>query len=32
VLDDEGVVVLDDGRVQASPCARRLDLLALICD
>jgi hypothetical protein len=32
VLNEEGVVLVDDGRIQASPCARRLDMLALICD
>lgn len=31
ILKEEGVVVVDDGRVQASRCARRLDTLALIC-
>jgi DNA-binding HxlR family transcriptional regulator len=30
-LQAEGVVVVDDERVQASRCARRLDTLALIC-
>lgn len=31
-LQTEGVVLVDDDQVQASRCARRLDLLALICD
>jgi hypothetical protein len=30
-LGEEGVVVLDRGRVRASRCARRLDALGLIC-
>jgi DNA-binding HxlR family transcriptional regulator len=32
VLNEEGVVLVEDSRIQASPCARRLDMLALICD
>jgi hypothetical protein len=30
-LEDEGVVVVDEDRVRASRCARRLDALGLIC-
>ena len=30
-LTEEGVIVVDDERVQASRCARRLDVLSLIC-
>jgi hypothetical protein len=30
-LGEEGVLVLDGGRVRASRCARRLDALGLIC-
>lgn len=30
-LRDEGVIVLDHGRVRASRCARQLDTLGLIC-
>jgi predicted Zn-ribbon and HTH transcriptional regulator len=31
-LQTEGVIAMDDRRVQASRCAKCLDMLALICD
>jgi hypothetical protein len=31
-LQTEGVIAVDDERVQASRCAKCLDMLALICD
>jgi hypothetical protein len=31
-LETEGVIAVDDERVQASRCAKCLDMLALICD